>query len=136
MTKIKTKRKINAVFCKDNKERLEQIIKAKGDTNELAKAISETIDEMSDFKKASKEIMEFFDKNLHINIVGEQLVDLLTRHRSEFKPGQVCFPPPGILSHHRRPFRKSRWHPLGIIERWKRISGILPKSLEKYYHVS
>lgn len=101
-----------------------------GNAKELANGLSKLLSQPQTVRDMSTRAQEYFMKTLHIDITCNKLLDLLTKRRTNFSPQKIAFPFGKIYPFHRRPYKYSKWNPLGFYERWKFIFGILPPPLK------
>jgi len=106
------------------------IVTKVGNAKELAKGLSELLSSPEILCRMSTRARKTFEKNLHIDITCQKHLELLKTHRSSFSPKPKAFPFGKIYPFHRRGHKYPKWNPLGLIERWRFINGILPKPLK------
>jgi len=112
------------------------IVTKVGDAKELSERLAHLLANQKTISEMSKQGQQYFMKNLHIDITCNKILELLSTRRSNFLPEQTKFPSGKIYPFHLRPYKYSKWNPLGFYERLKLISGILPSPLKPNRHVS
>lgn len=106
------------------------LVSKAGNAEDLANCFSHLLTRPKTMIEMSIRGKEYFHKNLTIDNTCTSLLSLLTTRRNDFRPRYAMFPSGKIYPNHRKKYKYSKWHPLGIYERFKLIFGILPSELK------
>lgn len=71
--------------------------------------------------------LEYFNKNLHIDILGNKIMELSSLKRQGINDITQIFPPKGLISFHRRKYEGSKLSLRNLLLRYNNITGRLKK---------